>query len=237
MYDLPQSRPVDSSDVTIARHPMNSRPRIHQDIDPELLATGQAYLKARQAGNDVGPELVEAWESLFRFLHPVVHSLANASRLTGQDPEDAVQEAWIVLIARLPAYRHDPARGPLLAWVAVVIRRALTNAGRRRTRRAHDAVFAPADMDPPDARNGNPLMAVERAERIDQVRHALSTFQGSIGPTAYDVVLLYWVEGWTASEVAARLGLTFGQVIGHLNRAKPKLRACLAAEVGRKPFD
>jgi RNA polymerase sigma factor (sigma-70 family) len=189
------------------------------DVDPQLLARAQAYLACRGEAR-ADPRLCRAWEDLFAILGPMVHAMARVGRRARIDPADAEQEALAALVARIPAYRPDPARGPFLAWAATVVRHALANlarrhAGWRRERPPHRPGFEAWTI----------ADDLERAERRERLRRGLLAFRAEAGPVAFRVVLLHWIAGQTVDAVAARLGLTRGQVIGHLHRAIPRLRA------------
>lgn len=187
-------------------------------IDAVLLAGAQSYLASR--GTRPPPAgLAEAWGDFFLAVEPTVRSLARGAARAGMDRDDAEQEAWVALIAKLPGYRHDPARGTFLAWAAVVVRHALANSGRRRARHAAAAGRRAEVVEDPAER-------IEQAELRQRVLRALAAFRARSGPTPYRVVVLHWVDGLTIDQVAARLGLSHGQVVGHLNRSVPRLRAC-----------
>ncbi len=194
-----------------------------------LVPLAQAYLAMLRLGIVAGPSLDAAWRAFFAALDPTVLAVARACRWPEADLADGAQEAWIVIVRRLPGYRPDPARGPFRAWIVVLVRRSLANARRGRAARplgllAADALAGLA------AREEGPAAVAERSERAERVRGALAAARAEGDPAAARAARLYWAEGRTAAEVAAELGRTPGQVWNLLRRARHDLATRLAAE-------
>ncbi len=140
-------------------------------------------------------------------------SYTLARRITG-DPhlaEEAVQEAWLRLIAT--ASRYDGAI-PFAAWLARLVCAAAIDQ-RRRTRRRRerreDAMPEPAAPEAVDA------------EAAAAVRDAVDAL-----PDRYrQPVLLHYFAGLTQEEAAHALSVPPGTIAAQLSRARERLRARL----------
>jgi RNA polymerase sigma factor (sigma-70 family) len=114
--------------------------------------------------------------------------------------EDAAQEAFAAVWRHADAF--DAARGAAGAWIGRVARNAALDASRRRALR----VTAP-EVDPVDERRTPEELAVA-ADEAFRLRLALETL-----PERERTVLgLAYTDGFTQSEIAARLGLPLGTV-------------------------
>jgi RNA polymerase sigma factor (sigma-70 family) len=200
--------------------------RRESDDDARLLPLAQAYLAMRRRGVAAGPSLDAAWHAFHAATEPTIRALARAGRWPEADLPDGVQEVWVVLIRRLPDYRHDPERGRFRDWLFVVTRRTLANL--KRGRRPREAP-GPAGTADPAGREEDPASAAERAECVASVRAALAAADDAAGMRA---ALLYWAEGRPAREVAAELGLSEGQLWGLLRRVRRDLAARLVVAAG-----
>jgi hypothetical protein len=106
-------------------------PPAEESIDLRLIRRVQVYLEARRIGLTPGPDLDRAWLAFFEAADPVVRAAARSSLKDLDEQADGIQEAWREILATLPAYRHDPARGRPRDWLFILARRACIRLGRR----------------------------------------------------------------------------------------------------------
>jgi RNA polymerase sigma factor (sigma-70 family) len=196
---------------------------IHDD-ELTIIALAQSYLEARNLGIEPDLSVAEGWRKFYSKFDPMIRSLARRSHRADSESLDGVQEVWVVLIARLPLYRHDPERGRFRNWLSVLARHALSNMRRRRSGRPLETMPRDQMIDLAEGGENDPAASCERADSRESVRRALEEFRNRLGAGAYKAACLHWLEGRTAEEVAVRLGLSYGQVWGLLSRAKRKLR-------------
>jgi RNA polymerase sigma-70 factor, ECF subfamily len=140
------------------------------------------------------------------------------------EAEDVVQEAFLELWRRAPAY--DPARGSREAWAVTIARnraldrlRARGSARRAAERAAADPVVRPPASVPP----------VELAE----VRQRRTRIQGALEalpPPQREAVELAYFGGLSQTEIAARVGEPLGTIKTRLRLAMEKLAALLAED-------
>jgi RNA polymerase sigma factor (sigma-70 family) len=135
-----------------------------------------------------------------------------------QAVEEVMQELALAAV-RQPS-RVDPERLP--AWLyRLAVRQALLHrrrCGRRRRLLDRYATDSEPAVEP------DPLAWLLRAERAALVRAALERLPSRDA----EVLLLKYAEGWSAPELAGRLGLGLSAVEARLHRARQRLRAALA---------
>ncbi|QEH38877.1 ECF RNA polymerase sigma factor SigE [Aquisphaera giovannonii] len=170
------------------------------------------------AGGSGEPDWPAALSAHDRWLRRVV-----AARVREEQAVDEVmQEVALAAIAQ---------RAPLLdssrqaGWLyRLAIRQALLyrrRAGRRRALVGRYAGREPRGEEDP---NPSPLAWLLRDERRDLVRIALERLH----PRDADLLMLKYAEGWSARDLADRLGVGLAAVEARLHRARGKLRAELA---------
>jgi RNA polymerase sigma factor (sigma-70 family) len=188
----------------------------------------EAFLdwRARRTDDDQGSPVARMWSpdvwpvSLGASLHP---------RKTRIDPEDAAQEAWVVVLMRLPGF-PGRAEGNLRAWLTVVVRNRLANLRRREAVR-RQASLAPEVASLLVGHEDDPAVAFAREWIVEAVRAALEEAQSLLPEASYRVVRLKWIEGRTTLEIAEALGLSATQVRDRDRRALPVLGGLLKRRV------
>lgn len=151
--------------------------------------------RARHGDRDAYGELVE-------MMWPQLLALARAILAGDAEAEDQVQEALVHAWSRLGSLRR-PDRFP--AWIRRIVSRRCFSHGRRRRSSAEIV---------PEAAPQSPL------ERIDLVR-----VLKRLAPRQRAVVYLTLVEGHSASEAAAMLGILPATARVHRHRGLARLRS------------
>jgi RNA polymerase sigma-70 factor (ECF subfamily) len=140
------------------------------------------------------------------------------------DAEDLAQEVLATLLRSLKTFRGDAS---LSTWTYVVARRAC---GRLRKRGSRMETMAPdsrAMLTTPDPSAG-PVRGFERR----QLGQALERAVAALPAQQREVLVLRDIEGLSAAEVGAVLGIQERAVKSRLHRARLALRATLAPYVG-----
>jgi RNA polymerase sigma-70 factor (ECF subfamily) len=166
-------------------------------------------------------------EAMARMYHRYAPGLvALGVRMLGEreEAEDVVHDVFLEAWRRADSY--DPQRGSVSSWLLVRMRSRVQDRRRSPARRRVMLAGAPAAAAPPFDETA---IAAPR-ERIAGALAAL--------PHAQRVVLeMAYVEGLSAAEVAARIGIPVGTVKSRLAAALGKLRAALGttrADAGRQ---
>ncbi len=140
----------------------------------------------------------ELWTSVFRFALAMTNDLAEA--------DDIAQEAFVRLWTRRAAIDWGE---PVLGWLLVTARRIATDRFRRLARalRLGSASAVPAGID------------ATTIDRFVDLRAELARFT----PAERTAILLSAVEGWSADEIGAALGISAGAVRASASRGRAKL--------------
>jgi uncharacterized protein len=147
---------------------------------------------------------------------PQAAAVARGMLGSGDDPDDVVQESLLQAYLGLARLRDPAAFG---AWLCGIV----ANLARMRLRARRDA---PA---PPDA-GGQTLPTSFEATLIDEL-DSLRKLRAALEPlprAERDAVLMHYVDGLTAQEIAALLGERAGTVRVRLHRARERLRQRLS---------
>ncbi|MCR9248142.1 MAG: sigma-70 family RNA polymerase sigma factor [bacterium] len=158
--------------------------------------------------------------ALERLLAEAPHVRALARTLVAGDAEDVIQETWML------AAKHggDGVEEPR-SWLSRIARNVAHNLRRGRTRRrAHEGAAPP----PPDVPSSAELAAREEQRRrlvaaVDRLPEHLRT-----------VVVLRYLEGVPAQELAARLGVPSSTVWNRTRQALRQLRGWLDERHGSR---
>jgi RNA polymerase sigma-70 factor, ECF subfamily len=169
----------------------------------------------------------EAWRRLVEMYTPLIHGwLRRHADLQANDADDLTQEVLASLVRRLPRFRHNHRPGAFRAWLRTVTVNCLRDFWRRRRGRP----WAAAGGDPArllaeleDSSSG--LSRVWDEEHDRHVAGALlERVRGEFTPTTWEAFRQLALEGRSAAEVAAALGLTPNAVLIAKSRVLRRLR-------------
>jgi RNA polymerase sigma-70 factor (ECF subfamily) len=197
----------------------------------------QRFVAALQAGDDA------AFEKLVLAYHGAMVRVATFYVPSRAVAEEVAQQTWLAVIQGLDRFEG---RSSLKTWIF----RILTNQARARGERERRTVpfsalgtpdgddepgleperFRPPSdhwaghwREPPQPWSDTVLEALEGAETRSVVLDAIR----SLPPNHREVIALRDVEGWTAQEVSATLGITDANQRVLLHRARVRVRAML----------
>jgi RNA polymerase sigma-70 factor (ECF subfamily) len=135
--------------------------------------------------------------------------------------EDALQEVFLVVARKLPEYEE---RGSVRAWLFTIARQVaghMRRAQTRRERREREHAHAGSAEDPHDA-----LERTEAARFVQRFLLQLDEQQAT-------VFFLAEIEGMTAPEIAACLGVNQNTVYGRLRLARERFERALRRQTDR----
>ncbi len=178
--------------------------------DPDTLA---GWLESSANGD------YQAFRQLYDTAAPLLNTLLVHTVLSRTDAEDLLVEVFAkVWIA---AGSYDRARGPALAWMAVIARHHALDHLRRGRRRAEVearvAEESKAQADPADLGS--------LAEERDRLRHAVRTLPRD----QREAIRVVFFEGLSHAQAAERLNQPLGTLKGRVRSALRHMRGHLDA--------
>jgi RNA polymerase sigma-70 factor (ECF subfamily) len=173
----------------------------------------------RAGDEDAISRLVEQWS-------PIMFRLARSFVASPQSAEDVVQEAWLGMLSGLARFEG---RSSLRTWTfTILVNRARTR-GAREARTLPRSPLEDAAEEPTRTwfslaqRDNTPESTVLSREILLQVDRAISV----LPPRQRQVVTMREINGMSAEEVCAALGISAANQRVLLHRARAALRTAL----------
>jgi RNA polymerase sigma-70 factor (ECF subfamily) len=155
-----------------------------------------------------------------RFATPM-HSVALRILSNEAEAQDLLQEVFLSVWNKASTYRVD--RGTAFSWVVAQTRNRAIDRIRSRRRRAELVEANAPDLQPSGSFVRTSSENVERSERGQQVRSALT----QLSDEQRQVLKLAYFDGLTQAEIAARLQEPLGTIKARAHRGLARLRAAL----------
>lgn len=174
--------------------------------------------------SDSGPEQGMAdWGEVLAAHDRWLRRILSARLREPPEIDEVMQEVALAVVAQRSPLM-DPSR--LAGWLyRLAVRQALLyrrKAGRDRAKVGRCAQAKPIPVESPDP---SPLAWLLHDERRELVRKAL----GMLPPRDADLLALKYGEGWSARDLAGRLGVGIPAIEARLLRARRRLQAQLAS--------
>jgi len=165
------------------------------------------------------PDQPQAWARFVELYTPLLLYWARQRGLQPEDAADLVQEVFLVLLKKLPAFTYDR-RKSFRSWLRVVARNKWLD--RQRLKGAALAGRQACLSDVASSDDGEAFWETEHRQHL--VRRALAIMQKEFEPATWKACWECVVEGRPAAEVGAELGLTANAVWIAKCRVLRKLR-------------
>ncbi len=162
------------------------------------------------------PEFSAIYRAQFAFVWRILRRLG----VPPEALEDAAQDVFLVVHRRWTAY--DP-EVPIRSWLFGITRRVAADT-RKRLHRASSRIGAHADTE----RLGDPKDHAAKAEATDFVARFLDT----LDEDKRAVFFLADIEGLTAPEIGAALGVNLNTIYARLRAARIRFQAARAEWYG-----
>ncbi|HEX2880005.1 MAG TPA: sigma-70 family RNA polymerase sigma factor, partial [Polyangiaceae bacterium] len=153
----------------------------------------------------------EVYETHVRFIWRTLRRLG----VPNEDCDDAVQDVFVVVHRRLPAFQPD---APIKHWLYRItshIARDHRRSGRRKSPREHGLIPV-QDDEIADPRQESPSQSAERSAAARLIRSLLDELEES----RREVFILAELEQMTAPEIAQLLEVPLNTVYSRLRRAR-----------------
>jgi RNA polymerase sigma-70 factor (ECF subfamily) len=165
-----------------------------------------------------------ALEQLLEQIAPLVHRFGLRMCRHAADAEDVLQDTLLSVADHLAEYEG---RASLASWVFMLARTACARRRRGLKNQPHLPEEAAGEAASAES-------SPEQAAGQKQLRAALERALAALSDEQREVLLLRDMEGLSAPEVAASLGLSVEAVKSRLHRARAKLREELEAVLERE---
>ena len=165
-----------------------------------------------------------AWEDFFLSHGHLIWKICRKSDECLEEVEDLVQDAWLILVRRLPKLHLDSTPGALAAWVAKTVHRMVgKHAAVRSNSKRRRILLTPelaSELLDPDA---GPATRCLLTLRRELVRAILEKLAASLPERHRRIMHMHWGEDRPVAEIAADLGLSADCVRSILHRIRLKL--------------
>ncbi len=195
---------------------------------PSLLATRRSLVERLADWKD---QL--RWQEFFDTYWKLIYSAARKSGLTDTEAQEVVQETVITVAKNIDKLKYDPAIGSFKGWLLQITRWRIADQFRKREpgnakpRRSEDDRATATIERLPDSRGGD-LDAIWESEWKENLfEAAIARVKRKIEPKQFQMFDCYVRKEWPATKVAARLGVSVGQVY----LARHRVGALLKKEV------
>jgi RNA polymerase sigma-70 factor (ECF subfamily) len=189
-----------------------------ESIEAPPTATPSSLLERLRAADD-GP----AWERLLRLYRPRVAGWCRKAGVSAEDAADVCQEVFQAVARGIVGFRRDRPADSFRGWLYTITRRRLLDHWRRAARQpqaaggseVYDRLLDLPAAEPPGSEAGDAWEECQRRVRVIRAEFEERTWEA------------FWrvtVDGRTAVEVAAELGMTPGAVYVAKSRVLRRLR-------------
>jgi RNA polymerase sigma-70 factor, ECF subfamily len=170
----------------------------------------------------------DAWKRLVFLYGPLVRTWAGRKGVVGADAEDVEQEVFRVVVARLADFRRDRPGDSFRGWLFGITRNALLTHHRKTSqqpqagggtefRQVMDAV--------PDPHDG--IVEEDPNDRAELYHRGLELVRNEFETRTWQMFWQHTVDGQTAADVGAHLGVTSAAVRQAKSRVLRRLREVL----------
>jgi RNA polymerase sigma-70 factor, ECF subfamily len=167
-----------------------------------------------------------AWERLADLYRPLIYHWLLRHSLTPHDADDLSQDVLATLVKELPRFQHGGRPGAFRTWLRVITvnrARAFWRARSSRPQGSGDSgVMAMVEQLEDPASDLSGRWDREHDERV--LRHLLGLMETEFEPNTVRAFRRLTLEGASAAEVAAELGMTVGAVYVAKSRVLRRLR-------------
>jgi RNA polymerase sigma-70 factor (ECF subfamily) len=165
----------------------------------------------------------EAWARFARLYTPLLYYWCRRAGLAEQDAADVVQDVFVLLVKKLPEFRHDRQHS-FRGWLRTVTLNKWRESRRKMTVRpvgSDSGLDNVAEMD-------NEWQFDEDEYRRQLLANALPLIEHEFPERQWQAFQRHVVQGIDAAEVASELGVRVGTVYAAKSKILSRLRRELA---------
>jgi RNA polymerase sigma factor (sigma-70 family) len=159
------------------------------------------------------PNEAAAWDRFVELYSPLLLEWARKIGRQDSDAADLVQDVFLLLFRKLPAFEYDPQRS-FHGW----LRRVFVNQHRLRLRAHADLPLELA------LEVEGPLLEDSTDDRQYLAQRALRLIERDFSPTLWRAFHQYAIEGRSPDEIALELGISRGTIYSIKSKVINRLR-------------
>lgn len=184
---------------------------------------------------DTSPSLLEslrdasdelAWNKLVDLYAPLIRGWLKRHGAATDDLDDVTQEVLTVVVRRFPEFRRQPRTGAFRSWLRAITANCLSDHWRRRNKQPSPvggSDFAEVIEQLADPHSGiSKLWDREHDEHV--IRHLLARIRPDFSEQTWQAFQRFAMDGLSADEVAAELGVSANAVFIAKSRVMSSLR-------------
>jgi RNA polymerase sigma factor (sigma-70 family) len=209
----------------MSRHFSSESPTflLPDNLDMQRLHDAQECLRCRERHQIPSSAETQAWE----WFHPTYDQLlrhwAPGCHINPDDVNDCLQEVWIEVMNKLPAFDSDGTQAGLCSWLHAIVHAKAVDLLRYQSRHPTKRLGSEAEASLLSQHAG-PAAECEHRARQEVVQRVLALLRESVSELTFDAFHRHWVQGHTIKQIAADLTETRRQISCRLNKAKQKFR-------------
>lgn len=188
-------------------------PRPFPQTSPTLLA------RLRDGRQESG------WQEFFARYAPAVYRAARLRGLDEADSDDIVQQVMTAICTHIGEFNYDRDRGQFRQWVRRIADNMITNLRRRHRPMTCDPQLL--DDHAGEAPTADDLWAEQW--RLQDLHYCLEQLATDVSPRRMEAFRMYVLEGVSASETAAAVGMKIGTIYVMRNHLLNMLRKRMEA--------
>lgn len=156
-----------------------------------------------------------AWREFFHHYSPAVYRVATLRGLQPSDAEDIVQEVMLAIARQISTFDYCRDRGRFRDWVRRITENKIVDLRRRKATR--ESITKPFVAEPEDDRE-----TIDKYWRdqwlLQDLEFCLTQITSRVSEKRITAFRLYAMEGVSAADTAAQLGLKIGYVYAIRNQ-------------------
>jgi RNA polymerase sigma factor (sigma-70 family) len=167
-----------------------------------------------------------AWRRLVDLYTPLIHAWLRRQGVSAEDADDLTQDVLGIVVREVSGFRHNGRVGAFRTWLRTITINCLRQSWR--SRRVRGQMTRPSDLDSALDQLEDPASDLSRRwdrEHDEFVLHRLlDLIEPEFRPATWQVFRRQVIDGASAEEVAAELGLTVNAVLIAKSRVLSHLR-------------
>jgi RNA polymerase sigma factor (sigma-70 family) len=193
------------------------------ELDLDLLQRTQAYFQKRKTGVEPSHEESEAFDRFYDLFNPKLESYVRVCRLSPEDAEDCLQEAWTKIVGAISGFVSDGTQKGFLSWIRTIARNTAAKIRRYGSRHPTQALNEQEDAGQAGDRSET-MAEFEKMCAVETVNRVLQYLKTKLPPLTFQALEKHFLGEETIEQIAVELNLTPHAVSWRISEAKDKFR-------------